>query len=116
MHYLTVLSTQAASGIGKETAFIFAEAGAAGVLFADIKETEAKDAAEASKALATNQGYRAFGVKVDITDTASVQSMVDYAVKKFGRVDYCVNSAGVRICVLRSTSSIAFSRSCGILC
>jgi NAD(P)-dependent dehydrogenase (short-subunit alcohol dehydrogenase family) len=35
-------------------------------------------------------------VKVDVSDEASVQSMVDATVKEFGRIDYSINSAGVR--------------------
>jgi NAD(P)-dependent dehydrogenase (short-subunit alcohol dehydrogenase family) len=67
----------------------------AGVLLADINEAGAMEAAEESKKLATNPSYEALAVKVDVTDAASVQAMVDRAVEKFGRVDYCVNSAGV---------------------
>ena len=89
------LPTQSASGIGRETAFTVAEAGVAGIIFADIKEAEAEDAARRSKELAAHPDYRAFAAKVDVTNTASVQSMVDFAVEKFGRIDYCINSAGV---------------------
>lgn len=116
MHYLTTLPTQAASGIGRETAFIFAEAGAAGVLFADIKETEAKEAAEKSKELVTTRDYQAFAVQVNLADTASVRSMVDYAVEKFGRIDYCINSAGVRACELQAVLPSVTSRWCQNLC
>ena len=35
-------------------------------------------------------------VKVDITDEASVQSMVATVLKEFYRIDYSINSAGVR--------------------
>lgn len=34
-------------------------------------------------------------MKVDVVDIASVQAMVDLAAKEFGRIDYCVNAAGV---------------------
>lgn len=34
-------------------------------------------------------------VCVDVTSDESVRSMMDYAKQKFGRVDYCINSAGV---------------------
>ena len=86
---------QAASGIGKETAFAFAEAGAKGVAFADINEEGALAAAEHSKDFAENANFKAIAVTVDITDEASVDNMVQTALKEFGRIDYSVNSAGV---------------------
>ena len=87
--------TGAAGGIGRETALAFAEAGVAGILFADIDVEAAKEAAEASKKLATYAGYSALPIKVDVSDIDSVQSMVEVGKREFGRIDYCVNSAGV---------------------
>jgi NAD(P)-dependent dehydrogenase (short-subunit alcohol dehydrogenase family) len=86
---------QAAGGIGEETAYAFAEAGAVGVIVADINEQGAQKSAERSKKFAKHPEYRAVTVQVDITDEASVQAMVDRAIKEFRRIDYCVNSAGV---------------------
>ena len=86
---------QSATGIGRETALAFAEAGAEGILFADINEDGAKESAEASKKFATHASYRPVAVKVDVSDVDSVQNMVDVAKKEFGRIDYSVNSAGV---------------------
>lgn len=89
------LITGAAAGIGEETGFAFAEAGALGVVFADVNEEGAAANAVKSKEYATNPKYRAVSIKVDVTKLASVQAMVDFAVKEFGRIDYSVNSAGV---------------------
>lgn len=86
---------QAASGIGKETGFSFAEAGAKGVIFADINEDGARTAAEESKKFAKEASFKAIAVRVDVRDEASVDNMVQIAVKEFGRIDYSVNSAGV---------------------
>lgn len=86
---------QAGSGIGKETALAFAEAGAKGVAFADINEEGALAAAEESKKFAKDASFKAIAVKVDITDEASVDNMVQTVLKEFGRIDYSVNSAGV---------------------
>ncbi|KAH9988704.1 NAD(P)-binding protein [Xylariaceae sp. FL0662B] len=87
----------AAGGIGKEVAFTFAEAGAKGILLADIDYEAAAKAAEDSKSLASNPDYRSLAVKVNVVDHGSVQAMVDLAVKEFARIDYCVNAAGVDV-------------------
>ncbi|PQE34037.1 Short-chain dehydrogenase reductase SDR protein [Rutstroemia sp. NJR-2017a WRK4] len=91
------LVTGAGSGIGRDTAIAFAIEGAAGVLFADIDENTATEAANESRNLAQNPSYQAYSIKVDVSDEASVVSMVNFAVEKFGKIDYCVNSAGVGV-------------------
>ncbi|KAL9012830.1 MAG: hypothetical protein Q9173_002422 [Seirophora scorigena] len=68
------LITGAAAGIGKETGFAFAEAGAR-VLQAP--------------------GVPCIAVKVDIVDEESVDAMVRSAMDEFGKIDYSVNSAGM---------------------
>ncbi|KAM0804373.1 hypothetical protein BDR22DRAFT_885635 [Usnea florida] len=89
------LITGAAGGIGREATLAFAEAGASGIIFADLDEAGAHDSAEQSKSLASHSEYRYLVVHVDITDAESVQAMVDAAVKEFGRIDYSVNCAGI---------------------
>lgn len=91
------LITGAASGIGREAALAFAEAGASGIIFADLDEGGARDSAEQSKRLASHSKYCYLVVHVDITDAESVQAMVDGAVKEFGRIDYSVHCAGMGI-------------------
>lgn len=63
--------------------------------FADIHEEGALAAAEESKKFAENASFKAIAVKVDITNEASVDGMVQTALKEFCRIDYSVNSAGV---------------------
>lgn len=72
-----------------------AEAGAAGIVFADRNEQGARAAAEESKRYAQNPNYRAIAVAVDVTDPSSVQEMANKTMNEFGRIDYSVNSAGV---------------------
>lgn len=74
----------------------FAEAGASGIVLADLDEGGARDSAEQSGRLASHPKYRYLIVHVDITDAESVQAMVDGAVKEFGRIDYSIHCAGVK--------------------
>ncbi|KAF1994391.1 NAD(P)-binding protein [Amniculicola lignicola CBS 123094] len=89
------LVTGAASGIGKETAHIFAESGCLGVVFADLNLSGAQEAADESKQYARNSKYQALAVEVDISANGDVQRMVDAVVERFGRIDYLVNAAGI---------------------
>ncbi|PLB54877.1 oxidoreductase [Aspergillus steynii IBT 23096] len=82
-------------GIGQQAAFSLAEAGAKVVVFADMNEETAKESAEESKKYASNKDYTATTFKVNVTDSQGVQDMVDFVVNTFGRLDYCVNGAGV---------------------
>ncbi|RYP55219.1 hypothetical protein DL769_010230 [Monosporascus sp. CRB-8-3] len=75
------------------------------IIFADINEHGAQDAAEKGMKFATNGDYRALAIKVDITEEDSVQAMVDTAVKELGRIDYSVNNAGVS--ELKRTNCVA---------
>lgn len=60
-----------------------------------MNDNGAREAAEQSKIVAIQSAYRYLVVHLDVTDPASVQSMVDAAIKEFGRIDYSVNCAGV---------------------
>lgn len=74
----------------------FAEAGASGIVLADLDEDGARDSAVQSKRLASHSNVRYLILHVDITDAESVQAMVDGAVKEFGRIDYSIHCAGVK--------------------
>ncbi|RYP07816.1 hypothetical protein DL764_002271 [Monosporascus ibericus] len=91
------LVTGAGSGIGRDCGIAYAIEGAKGVAFADINAEMALAAAEESKTAATNPDYQAICIQVDVSDEASVEHMVKATVKKFGRIDYNVNSAGVGV-------------------
>ncbi len=82
--------TGGAGLLGREFSRTLAEAGAA-VVVADIQA----GAAEAVAADLTAQGYPALGVRLDVTDPASVQAMLEMTVARFGRLDILVNSAAL---------------------
>lgn len=81
--------TGAGDGIGKGVARRFAAEGA-DVLVAELNESTGKRAAEE---IAAEFGRKAFFVRTDVGDRASVLAMVDAAVSRFGRVDILVNNA-----------------------
>ncbi|PYH88113.1 oxidoreductase [Aspergillus ellipticus CBS 707.79] len=89
------LVTGAASGIGKETAFAFAEAGVDGIILADQNLEGAEAAIAECKAFSSKTDFRAVAIQVDVSDEPSVNGLVASAVKEFGRIDYCVHSAGM---------------------
>jgi 2-deoxy-D-gluconate 3-dehydrogenase len=76
--------------LGKEFCRTLAEAGAA-VVVVDINGEAAAAVADAL----TRGGYRALGIKTDITRPESVKQMVDSALQTFGRIDILVNSAAL---------------------
>jgi NAD(P)-dependent dehydrogenase (short-subunit alcohol dehydrogenase family) len=79
--------TGGASGIGASIAETFARKGAK-VAIVDVN----RDAAEA-KAAELGEGCSSFAC--DVTDAGSVRSTADAVVRRYGRVDVLVNSAGV---------------------
>lgn len=84
------------SGIGRDAAIAFAAEGAIAVAFADINLAAAQQSADQSVEHATNPAYYPLAIEVDVTDLESVERMVAQVVDTFKRIDYSVNSAGVR--------------------
>lgn len=82
--------TGAASGIGAESARVFAAHGAS-VVVADVNAAGA--AAVAGEI--TNAGGQALAVTVDVRDPAQVQRMVTAAVEHFARLDILFANAGI---------------------
>jgi NAD(P)-dependent dehydrogenase (short-subunit alcohol dehydrogenase family) len=78
------------NSIGRAYAQGLAQAGAA-VVVADLNG----EGAERVAAEIRDGGAQALGVRVDITDRASVDAMVDAAVAAFGGVDILVNNAAL---------------------
>jgi len=86
----TAIVTGASTGIGRETARLFARAGANVVLASRNAEALAQVAQE----LQPYRG-RSLAVPTDVTDGQAVESMVSKAAEEFGSVDILVNNAGL---------------------
>lgn len=85
-----VTGSASTRGIGHETVVRLAEEGAR-VVVADTNFEGAKSVAEKIMKM----GGAALPVQADITDEASVKTMVEATVAKFGRLDILVNNAGI---------------------
>ena len=84
------LITGAASGIGRASVRLFAEAGAK-VVVADIDPTGAEETAS----MVDEAGGESLVVEVDVADAASVAHMVARTIDRFGRLDIAHNNAGI---------------------
>jgi NAD(P)-dependent dehydrogenase (short-subunit alcohol dehydrogenase family) len=82
--------TGGTSGIGRDTAILFAKAGAK-VVVAGRREPEGKETVD----LVHATGGDGFFVKTDVSRTADVQALVNKTVEKFGRLDIAFNNAGI---------------------
>ncbi|PFH62267.1 hypothetical protein XA68_14398 [Ophiocordyceps unilateralis] len=83
------------SGIGRACALVLARDGAAGIVIADRDVKAAAQVAAECKAVATAAQFRVESVHMDVTEKTSVEQATDYMVQAFGRIDYCINCAGV---------------------
>ncbi len=81
--------TGGASGIGRGIGQALANQGAQ-VVLADIDRELAEKAAE-------GMGGRAQVARVDVTDAAAVQKLVDDTIAEHGRLDFMFNNAGIAI-------------------
>ncbi len=80
--------TGGGSGIGRETALLFAREGAKGIVIADWNE-------HAGNATASEIGDRALFVKTDVSNPEHVQNLFGTAEDAFGNVEIVFNNAGI---------------------
>jgi NAD(P)-dependent dehydrogenase (short-subunit alcohol dehydrogenase family) len=84
------LVTGGTSGIGRETAILFAKAGAK-VVVAGRRTPEGEETIELVRAA----GGEGLFVKTDVSKASEVETLVQKAVERFGRLDVAFNNAGV---------------------
>jgi 2-deoxy-D-gluconate 3-dehydrogenase len=90
LHGRTAVVTGGAGLLGRQFSLALAQAGA-NVLVADLAQTTA----EAFAFTLREQGLRAEGIAVDVTDPDSTQAMVQAVQEIFGGLDILVNSAAL---------------------
>ncbi|GAA2420693.1 SDR family oxidoreductase [Streptomyces mauvecolor] len=86
-----VLVTGAASGIGRATAFAFAEAGAR-IVAVDRDAEGATRTAEMSRLIGAPE---AWGETVDVSDEQAMEKLAEKVATEYGVVDVLVNNAGI---------------------
>ncbi|MBK7894068.1 MAG: SDR family oxidoreductase [Anaerolineaceae bacterium] len=84
------LITGGGSGIGRETAVLFAHHGAK-IAIADLNP----DGGQATVQLIRDAGGSAFFVQTDVSQAAQVEAMVNEVVGEYGRLDIAFNNAGI---------------------
>jgi 3-oxoacyl-[acyl-carrier protein] reductase len=80
--------TGASGGLGRATAIRFAQEGAL-LCLSDIVSTNE------ILSLVRAEGASAIGVSTDVTDSQSIQQMVDATINAFGKIEILVNIAGI---------------------
>ena len=84
------LLTGGTSGIGRDTAVLFAKAGAK-VVVAGRRELEGEETVELVRAA----GGDGLFVKTDVSKASQVEALVQKVVERFGRLDVAFNNAGI---------------------
>ncbi|MGD6855633.1 3-hydroxybutyrate dehydrogenase [Bacillus infantis] len=87
----TVLITGAAQGIGYEIGKNFARQGA-NLVLTDIQEEQVEKAAEQLRA----EGFRAVGLRCDVTLEEEIKKSIHSAAEEFGGLDVLINNAGLQ--------------------
>lgn len=82
--------TGAGSGLGKETAQLFAQEGAK-VVVSDVDEESGEKVVES---ITTNNGTAKF-IKADTSDPEQMKNLIDNSVKECGGLHIAVNNAGI---------------------
>ena len=84
------LITGGTTGIGRDTAVLFAKAGAK-VVFSGRREVEGNETLNLVRAAGGDGHF----IKSDVSKSADVESLVQKTIEKYGRLDVAVNNAGI---------------------
>jgi NAD(P)-dependent dehydrogenase (short-subunit alcohol dehydrogenase family) len=90
LHNKVALITGGTTGIGRDTAILFAKNGAK-VVISGRRETEGNETISLVRAA----GGDGLFVKSDVSKSADIQSLIQKTIEKFGRLDLAFNNAGV---------------------
>jgi 3-oxoacyl-[acyl-carrier protein] reductase len=85
-----VIITGGGSGIGRETALLFAKEGAK-VVVADINETGGKETANDIE----NAGGKGFFAMLDVSNREQARDVVKETLDRYGKIDVLINNAGI---------------------
>ena len=85
----TIIITGSGSGVGRQTALIFAREGA-NVVGLDVNTKGGQETAD----MVSEKGVRNVFIETDITSRPAVQSAVARAIAEFGSIDFLFNCAG----------------------
>jgi NAD(P)-dependent dehydrogenase (short-subunit alcohol dehydrogenase family) len=86
------LITGAGRNIGRAMALKLAGEGVNVIINARVNQSEAESVAQEAEAL----GVQTLAVLGDVSDKVQVDSMIQQALNKFGRIDFLINNAAVR--------------------
>ncbi len=85
-----VIITGAGSGIGKETALLFAKEGAK-VVVTDVNEKGGEETVAEIK----KNGGEAFFARLDISSREQSKEVIKYTLERYGKIDVLINNAGI---------------------
>src|SRR5262245_34829474 len=84
------LITGAGSGIGRETALLFAQEGAH-IVVVDVNDASGEETVR----LVTDVGGQAAYVHADVSKSADAEQMITFAERTFGKLNVLFNNAGI---------------------
>ena len=94
MNRQVVLITGSSSGIGRETAYRFAHAGAKIILTYNKGKPRGEQAEKRCRKIGAESTLL---LHLDVTDDRSIKDAVKRVLKEYGRVDFLINNAGTGI-------------------
>lgn len=103
---LHLINTYAGSGIGRDASIAYALEGARALVLADINRAALEETARKCEDATSRRGLDPLIIHildVDVSDEESVTKMIFDTVSKVGRIDYCVNTAGVSYLLVFTT-------------